>query len=196
MGRQDMDSDATGLAGAELLHRYVAERSRVDDAYRMIGELDGGRHAPAQARAVAHDLTVALREATVTVTRALQTLDIPTQATHRRFRPRRKATRSVTPEVAAWAAELVRLSQIGAWLRRATLDDLGVHVPTTVRVANYAAESPHIPGLGFGSPAVSDGRGPRIGIDLPSVIDGPDARQRSVLANPVTGSVSVVPKAA
>jgi hypothetical protein len=79
--------------------------------------------------------------------------------------------RSVPPDVAAWSAELMRLTQIGVWLRRTTLDDPGVHVPATVLVANYAATGPHIPGLEFEAEDDVRSREPRIGVDLQRIVD-------------------------
>ena len=64
-----------------------------------------------------------------------------------------------------------RLAEIGVWLRRTTLDDIGVRLPMTVRVPDYAATGPHIAGMDFGNqPAASPG-GPHIGIDFAAAID-------------------------
>ena len=201
--RHDASNDvATGTVITEIETEYDAARARVEAALRRMRAIEAAGHAPADARAASDELAVALREATVTVSLALRLLDARAPAAHRRLRGRPKATRSVPSDVAAWSSELVRLTQIGVWLRRVTLDDLGVHVPKTVRVANYAATGPHIPGVDFGSPAVADARGPLIGIDLPAVIDGvgpPTVPSRqthsSVVANTVTEKSAAAPRA-
>jgi hypothetical protein len=46
-----------------------------------------------------------------------------------------------------------------------------VHLPTTVRVGTYAANGPHIAGLGFSAGDLAELHEPRIGVDLPAVID-------------------------
>lgn len=196
MRHHNTDSDATRLVSPDLHGRFDVARARVDDAYRRVFAIEAGRHAPAAARAASYELSAALREATATAVLALQLLDIHAASTQRRLRPRRKANRSAPPAVTAWSAELVRLSQIDVWLCRATLDDPGVHVATTVRVANYAAKGPRIAGVDFGNQAPVDGRGPRIGIDLQAVMDGISAPPAPGTANPVTEYATTVPKAA
>lgn len=157
---------------AEVTEGYDATRAWVEEAHRRMRALDSARHAPADARAAADELAGALRMATLTVMSALHLLDssapVPRHGQHRRL----KATRSVPSDVAAWEAELVRLTQIGVWLRRTTLDDPGIHVPATVRVADYAAIGPHIPGLGCATDKAVHVHDRRIGVDLQAVIDG------------------------
>lgn len=165
------DDDKPRLALAELARGYDAERSRVDAAHQRMRAITAVPHPPAQAREAARELTTALRAATATVSRTVQaaTLTIPPAPRHQLGR--RKADRSVPPAVRPWSAELVRLAEISVWLRRVTLDDPGVHLPRTVRVANYAAKGPHIAGLDFGNQAADRPGGPRIGIDFAAVID-------------------------
>lgn len=148
---------------------YPRCRARVDAAHQWMRTVVAGRHTPAEARTAAAELTVALCEATATATQALTSAD-PTPPRRGRI-CHRKAVRTVPPVTARWSAELVRLSQIAVWLRRTTLDDLGVHIPTTVRVDNYAAVGPHIAGMGFGADTVRAPGESRIGVDLPSIID-------------------------
>lgn len=149
---------------------YDATRARVDDAYHRMRDLESARHLPADARAAARELTAALREAMDTVTRAL--LSEPSASAPRRRWRRRQATRSVSPDVAAWSAELVRLTRISAWLRRTTLDDLGVHVPMTPCIDDYTATGPDIPGLRVATDVAGDCDGARIGLDLGATLDG------------------------
>ena len=171
MRHRTADESSARLVFTEVATGYDATRARVDNAYRRMRELDSARHAPADARAAAEELDAALRAATVTVASTLRLLDSHAQAPRHRWHRRRKATRSVPPDVAAWSTELVRLTQIGVWLRRATLENLGVHVPTTVRVANSGAIGPHIPGLGFDTDKAAHLRDARIGVDLQASVD-------------------------
>jgi hypothetical protein len=134
-------------------------------------EFETARLAPSDARAAADDLGTALRAATVTVMSMLRLLDSRAPVPRHRLHRRPKATRSVPADVAAWSAELVRLTEIGVWLRRTTLDEPGVHVPATVRVANYAAIGPHIPGLGFDTGEADQTLDRRIGVDLQTLVD-------------------------
>jgi hypothetical protein len=165
------DEAAARLVLTEVANDYDATRARVDNTYRRMRELETARHTPADARAVADELAAELRAATVTVTSTLRLLDSRAPVPRHRLHRRANATRSVPPDVAAWSAELVRLTQIGAWLRRTTLDDPGVHVPATVRVASYAAIGPHIPGLGFDTDKAEHVRDRRIGVDLQAIVD-------------------------
>ena len=180
----------------EIATRYDATQARVEAAYRRMREIEADRHAPADARTASDELAATLREATATASLALRLLDARAPAPHQRLHRHPKALRSVPPDVAAWSAELMRLTQIGVWLRRTTLDDHGVHVPTTVRVANYAATGPHIPGVDFGNQATVDRHDPQIGIDLPAAVDGSAATATPTTATPVTENAPTVPRAA
>jgi hypothetical protein len=134
-------------------------------------EITSVRHAPIDARQAAVELDAALREATSAAAEALRSAE-PIGSRPRRHLRRRKATRGVVPLVRLWSIELLRLSEIAVWLRRTTLDDPGVHLPATVRVADYAAIGPHIAGVGFDNDATVGYRVPRIGVALEEVIDG------------------------
>lgn len=171
MRNHTTDEVSTHPAVAEIAAGYDATRARVDKAYRRMREIEAAGHAPADARTTSYELLAALREATAMAASALRLLERRAPAPHHRLRRHPKATRSVPPEVAAWSAELVRLTQIGVWLRRTTLDDPGVHVPTTVQVANYAATGPHMPGLEFETEADARSLEPRIGVDLQTIVD-------------------------
>lgn len=167
---------------------YAVYRARVDAAHQRMRTVVTGRHTPAEARATAAELTFALREATAATTRALT--DVATPAPRRARIRHRKAVRTVPPATARWSAELVRLSEIAVWLRRTTLDDPGVHIPTTVRVDNYAATGPHIAGMGFRADAVRAPDESPIGVDLPSIID---ADQRPAAPAPPSAAVIATP---
>lgn len=180
----------------EIATGYGATQARVEAAYQRMREIEATRHAPTDARTASDELAAALREATATTSLALRLLDARAPAPHHRMHHHPKAIRSVPPDVAAWSAELVRLTQIGVWLRRTTLDDPGVHVPTTVRVANYDATGPHIPGVDFGNQAAADRPGPRIGIDLSATVDGGAATATPATETPVTESAPTAPRAA
>ena len=157
-----------GVALEELAHGYAAARHRVDVAHLRMRGIAGTPHAPAQAREAAGELTAALDAATEIANRALRAAAACTKPAPSR---RRHADRSVPVAVRPWSAELVRLAEIGVWLRRTTLDDIGVRLPMTVRVPDYAATGPHIAGMDFGNqPAASPG-GPHIGIDFAAAID-------------------------
>lgn len=169
----------TDLAG------YEAERSRVDAAYRRMRAVTAVPHPPAQAREAVWELTEALRAATDAATRALQAAAL-TVAPPRHHMRRRKTNRSVPAAVRPWSAELVRLADIGVWLRRTTLDDTGVQLPKTARVANYAAKGPHIAGLDFGNQAADPPGGPRIGIDLAATIDATNPGSPSDQSDPAS----------
>ena len=151
---------------------YRVQRARVDTSYQRVREIVARSHRPLQVRDAARELTLALRAATATATRALQEVSAATAHPSPRHRPgRRRADRRVPGDVRRWSAELVRLAEIAVWLRRTTLDEPGVHIPTTVRVASYAATGPHVPGLGFGGDVDAQSQA-RIGIDLAATIDG------------------------
>jgi hypothetical protein len=104
---------------------------------------------------------------------------------------RRTAVRTVSPDVDRWSVELVRLSEIQVWLRRTTLDDLGVHIPTVVRVASRAASGPHIAGMVMGAdePVESSLRDGRIGVALLDVVDGSPSHPRP--ESRITASVPI-----
>lgn len=154
-------------APGQLAGGYEAARHRVDVAYRRMRDIATTPHAPAQAREAARELTAALGAATDIANRALHAAAHTKPASARR----RHADRSVPAAVRPWSAELVRLAEIGVWLRRTTLDDTGVHLPMTVRVPNYAAKGPDIAGMGFGNQAAASPGGPHIGIDFAATID-------------------------
>jgi hypothetical protein len=165
---------------ADFTTRYAADEAVVNACYRQMCAITTRRHAPAEARQAGTRLEAALRAATATATEALP---LAAQAEPRQGRLRRHHRRSRDAPPAAgrvWSAELVRLSRIGVWLRRETLDDLGVHVPTVVRVSSLAAIGPHIAGMGAAPavprPAVAETA--RIGVDLAAEIDGVQPRSQ------------------
>lgn len=172
----------------ELSSRYRAERRRVDDARLQMLTITFAPHRPAEARVAAAQLTRALRAATATASRALQV--VAATPSPRRPRRRRKATRTEPPATLFWATELVRLAEISVWLRRETLDDLGVHVPTAVRVGSRAATGPHIAGL-VADPddlVAATLHEPWIGVDLRATVDAttvqPTSSRRASVSAP------------
>jgi hypothetical protein len=168
-----LTTDGAGIRPVvtDIVDGYAAARRRVDDAYRRMQQVEAAGHTPADARAAAYALTAALREATAAVTAALRRLDSRPPAARHRLDRRPTATRSDSPDVAALSAELVRLAQIGWWLRRTTLDDPGVHVPTTLRVASYAATSPDVAGLDCEPELDRNAPERLIGVDLTTAVD-------------------------
>lgn len=113
---------------------YDAERARVDEAFRLLRAVTAAGGAPGEVRAAARTLSQALHDAKATVVSTLRELNEEAPPPPpRRWRRRRLANRTVPAEFAAWSAELVRLTEIDGCLARATLDVLGVHVPTTVQ---------------------------------------------------------------
>lgn len=165
---------ATAVAAplAALAAAYETRRAQVDASYRRMQAVVAGPHRPAEARAAAADLSVALRGATRTVTRAVRIAAVPPPPLRRRSLRRRKAGRAVPADVHPWSAELVRLAKVEAWLRRTTLDDLGVHVPTVVRVGSLAATGPHIAGMVTEPDDLTAAlHEPRIGVDLQATVD-------------------------
>jgi hypothetical protein len=107
-------------------------------------EIAGRRHAPAEARQAAAELAEALRIATAAAAASAR---------------------------GRWTRELAQLDEIQVWLRRTRLDDLGVQLPTTVRVGSYAATGPQIAGMTGGPADLAELPVPRIGIDLAAVVD-------------------------
>lgn len=191
MRHHTADEVATRPRITEITAGYDATQVRVDAAYRRMRQIEAAGHAPADARTAADELASALREATATVISALRLLETRTPAPYRRLHRHPKATRSVSSDVVAWSAELMRLTQIGVWLRRTTLDDPGVHVPATVRVANYAAKGPHIAGLESEAEDDVRSREPRIGVDLQTILDNEYAAATTEATPPDTGDVPV-----
>jgi hypothetical protein len=170
--RHQPSCDVTLATSAPAPHErsYGACRAGVDRAQRRMQTITGGPHAPADTRQAAAELTAALREATTAATRLARQSQPPTSSPRGRWR-HLHASRAAAPAVARWSTELVRLAEIAVWLRRTTLDELGVHLPSTVRVGTYAANGPHIAGLGFSTGDLAELHEPRIGVDLPAVID-------------------------
>jgi len=160
--------------------RYEAYRARVAHAHQRMQTISGCVHAPADARQAESELTAALREASTSAAQLLRQAQTPTAVPPRRWR-HRHASRAAKPAADRWSSELVRLSEIADWLWRTTRDDLGVHLPTTVRVGTYAATGPHIAGLDFGTGDLAELHQPRIGVDLRAIIDRVDQ-------DPTTGS--------
>jgi hypothetical protein len=170
--RHQPSCDVTLATSAPAPHErsYGACRAGVDRAQRRMQTITGGPHAPADTRQAAAELTAALREATTAATRLARQSQPPTSSPRGWWR-HRHASRAAAPAVARWSTKLVRLAEIAVWLRRTTLDELGVHLPSTVRVGTYAANGPHIAGLGFSTGDLAELHEPRIGVDLPAVID-------------------------
>ena len=168
MRHHQRHADVMPLA-ATLESAYSAQRARVDEGNRRMRAICGGPHEPAEARVAAAELEAAVREAQTTVARLLHQSQPAVAVPRRRWHPRR-VDPAAPPTVARWSSELVWLSEIAVWLRRTTLDDLGVHVAATVQVGNYGASGPHIAGLGFGGDA--EPPRPRIGVDLRATVDG------------------------
>jgi hypothetical protein len=145
--------------------------ARVRREHEQMQTLVSRPHSPAAAREQAQKLSLALHQATQTAATALRLIEDTSVATQGKRRQRRAAG-AVSAAIQPWSSELMQLSEIEVWLRRTTMDDLGVAVPITVRVGSYAATGPRIPGLGFGSNDVDPTHEPRIGIVLRDVIDG------------------------
>jgi hypothetical protein len=176
-GRGD-DHERAEPSIATLHSLYGQRRLRVASAYQKMQAIAVGIHQPAEARQCAADLASAIGDATATASQALGMLRQPV-ASRRRWR-RHKAVRTVPSDVRRWSVELLRLTEIDEWLRRTTLDDLGVHLPTVVRVASRAASGPHIAGMVMGAdePVESILRDGRIGIALLDVVDGSQSHPR------------------
>ena len=171
----------------ELTTVYRQQRQRVDAAMQRMVEITAPLrpHAPAEARATASELTEELRRATTTVSRILHLLQ-PQPPPPRRLRRRRKASRSVPADYAAWSAELVRLTEIGEWLRFTTLDYPGIHVPATVEVVGLAATGPDVAGLTTerADLVTSGSTETRVGVDLRAVVDAHDGALSGVAVLP------------
>jgi hypothetical protein len=183
--RSRAGSTRTVPAALPLATTHLA---RVRREHQQMQTLMSRPHSPAAAREQAHELTLALHQATQTAATALRLIGRTPRPTHGKGR-RRRAARALSATIQPWSSELMQLSEIEVWLRRTTMDDLGVAVPITVRVGSYAATGPRIPGLGFGSNDVDPTHEPRIGIALREVIDGVDtpsdpARPAALPASP------------
>jgi hypothetical protein len=178
-GRWVMDMKHRDRAGstrtvpAAVLQLATSHLARVRREHQQMQTLVRRPHSPAAAREQAHELTLALQQATQSAVTALRLIE-RTQGPKHGKGQRRRAARALSAAIQPWSSELMRLSEIEVWLRRTTMDDLGVAVPITVRVGSYAATGPHVPGLGFGSDDVDPAHEPRIGISLREVIDGVD----------------------
>lgn len=167
MSRHKHD-DIDGVLSA-LEQDYAAHRLKVDDTARTMRAIVDRMNRPAEERAAAQQLTLALRDATAAVVRALHVIDDTLPAP----RPRRHVSRAPVEATRPWSTELLRLTDIEVWLRRTTMDHLGVHIPTTVRVGSRAASGPHIAGLEFEPDdlVAATLHEPRIGVDLVAVVD-------------------------
>lgn len=183
------------VVSEELAAAYDPQRTRVDAAYRRMRGVVAAERAPVVVSAAAADLSSALHAATATVTGMLQALEADPPRCSRR-RPHRKGTRSVSPDVAAWSAELLRLTEISGWLRRTTLADLGLRIPTVVRVGSRAASGPHIAGMAADPDDLVAAvlHEPWIGVDLREIVAG-DASPAAAV-EPVPPVVAAAPKAA
>lgn len=190
----DQNRTRAHLLPTDLTDDFESLRAEVDSAHSRIRALIAGPHTPAQARAADQELTTALRAATDLANHSLQALALTLPQPRRRL-GHRKADRCVPAAVRSWSAELVRLADIGVWLRRTTLDEPGVHLPMTVRVANYAAKGPHIAGLDFGNQPAESAGGARIGIDLAAAIDatGPLHPRSPDGRGPATATTTTIP---
>lgn len=194
------EADPHRATPAELCGRYDAEKRRVDEARRRMLRLTAAPHRAAEVRAAADELTRALRGATALANRALQEAGTTAAAPSRLSglcRRHRKATRTVPPAIGFWTAELLRLADVQVWLRRETLDDLGVHLPAAVRVGSRAANGPRIAGL-VAEPddlVAATLHQPCIGVDLQATVDAAVDEPTSSLAPPGV-SVPTITKAA
>lgn len=169
---------ATRTVPAAALPLATTRLARVRREHQQMQTLVRRPHSPAAAREQAHELGLALREATQAAAMALRLIERTPRPTHGMGR-QRHAARALSAAIQPWSSELMQLSEIEIWLRRTTMDELGVAVPITVRVGSYAATGPAIPGLDFGSNDVDPTREPRIGIALRDVIDGLETRLES-----------------
>jgi len=174
--RRRSDSEHVGARAAlrTLADDYESARTRVHAAYGKMRTALQPSYGPVDTRAAATELAEALRDATTAAVEYLRRLQ-EEEPRQRRGRRRRKATRAVSADVAAWSAELLRLTQISVWLRRATLDQPGVHIPTTVEFGDHAATGrdavPVVADSDRLTPSGSSGR--LIGnVDLRAIVDG------------------------
>jgi hypothetical protein len=168
----------------------AAHVARVEEAERRMRTIAARRHTPAEARDAARELSLTLGTATAAVVRALRVV-APAPTPPRRWQ--RHANHPVTAAMQRSTAALGRLTGIGVWLRRTTLDDLGVHLPTTVRIGSRAASGPHIAGIDYepADPAAATLHQPLIGVDLPAVVDGAGAPPPSPRPTPAGNSTPV-----
>jgi hypothetical protein len=179
---------STRPAPGAALQLATTHLGRVRREHQQMQTLMSRPHSPAAEREQAQKLTLALHQATQSAAMALRLIERTPGPIHGKRR-RRRAARAISAAMQPWSSELMQLSEIEVWLRRTTMDDLGVAVPITVRVGSYAATGPRIPGLGFGSNDVDPTHEPRIGIALRDVIDGVDTppdpvRPAALPANP------------
>ena len=161
-----------------LAGEYETARTRVHTAYRKMRTLMRPNYAPPDVRAAAAELAEAVRDATAIAVRYLRRLQEEAPQTGR-GRRHRKATRAVPTEFAAWSAELFRLTQISVWLRGTTLDQPGVHIPTTVKFSGDAGDGAD---RVLEEPSKLSTSGPseaRIGgVDLRAIVDSYGERSR------------------
>lgn len=141
----------------------------VDESLRRLQVVLAGGHSPDRARA-------AYGQAEQALVAAIRSRSAAATATD-------SATAVGGAGVGATAQ--VRLAEVLERLRFASLDQPGVHVPTTVRVRSHAATGPHIPGMDFdphdpldGAPGGFTG----MGIDLAATVD--TAPGRRALSDP------------
>src|SRR5512135_2335044 len=151
-----------------------ASLREVDESLRRLQVVLAGGHRPGRARAAygraEHALMAAIRSRSAAATAT--------------------ATDGATGATAVGGAGVdptaqVRLAEVLERLRFASLDEPGVHVPTTVRVRSHAATGPHLPGMDFDPHDPLDGPPggfPGMGIDLAATVDA--APQRHALSAP------------
>jgi hypothetical protein len=163
---------------------YARHRVAVDEAARTMRAIADRMNRPAGERAAAQQLTLVLRDATAAVVLALRVIDDTLPAT----RPRRHVSRAPVEATRPRSTELLRLTDIEVWLRRTTMD-LGVQIPTTVRVGSRAASGPHIAGVEFepGDLVAATLPEPRIGVDLAAVVDAVGSPPAPPAAESITG---------
>lgn len=163
MSRRKRPSAAHSRAVAEVAPAPDrASLREVDESLRHLQVILAGGHSPGQTRAAygraEQALVAAIRSAATT------------------------ATDSATAVGGAGvgATVQVRLAEVLERLRFASLDELGVYVPTTVRVRSHAATGPHLPGMDFdprdpldGPPGGFTG----MGIDLAVTVDAASERR-------------------
>ena len=136
----DHEPFETPVVAVDAVYRH--RLLEVHHAYQKVQAAITSGHDPAVTRRCSRELASALREATATASQAIAMLRVPTAASGR-WR-RHKVTRTVSPEIRRWSVELVRLSQIAVWLRRTTLDELGVHLAAVTPSPTWMAAPPHV----------------------------------------------------